>query len=103
MYVKPGHDQVTPSKRGADREEVRLRALMRHPIAHTTMSALSSRHIAAYRDERLKGVSANTVNKALNHLGHVIETARRERGVALPETRCVWFDAHAAVLREIEG
>lgn len=33
----------------------------------------------------MKQVSAATINKELNHLAHVIETARREWGVQLPE------------------
>jgi hypothetical protein len=77
--------EVTPSKRGAGPEESRLRALQRRPIAQIKMAALSSAHIASYRDERLKQVSAGTVNKELNHLAHVIETGRREWGIQLPE------------------
>ncbi|MFZ5521629.1 MAG: hypothetical protein ACOZD0_10550 [Pseudomonadota bacterium] len=49
------------------------------------MAALSSTHIASYRDECLKQVSPGTVNKELNHLAHVIETGRRECGIQLPE------------------
>lgn len=77
--------EVTPGKRGAGPEESRLRALQRRPIAQIKMAALSSTHIASYRDERLKQVSAGTVNKELNHLAHVIETGRREWGIQLPE------------------
>ena len=49
------------------------------------MAALSSAHIASYRDDRLNQVSAGTVNKELNHLAHVIETGRREWSIQLPE------------------
>lgn len=77
--------EVTPSKRGAGPEEARLKALKKRPIAQMKMSALSSSHIARYRDDRLRIVSSGTVNKELNHLAHVIETARREWGVQLPE------------------
>lgn len=77
--------EVTPTKRGAAPEEARLKALKKRPIAQMKMSALSSSHIASYRDDRLKVVASGTVNKELNHLAHVIETARREWGVQLPE------------------
>jgi len=76
--------EVTPGKRGAGPESCRLRALQRRPIAKFKMSALTSSLIARYRDERLAQVSAGTVNKELNHLSHVIETARREWGIQLP-------------------
>lgn len=77
--------EVTPLKRGKDPETSRLKALSQRPLAALKMSALSSKHIAQYRDERLKEVSAGTINKELNHLAHVIETGRREWGIQLPE------------------
>lgn len=55
------------------------------PIGEIKVAALSSKHIAAYRDQRLKQVSSGTVIKELNHLSHIIETARREWGIQLPE------------------
>ena len=36
--------------------------------------------VSAYRDDRLKSVSASTVNRELNFLGHVFTTAAREWG-----------------------
>jgi integrase len=77
--------EVTPGKRGAGPEAARLAALRRQPIALLKMAALSSAHVASYRDARLKQVSPATVNKELNHLSHVVETARREWSVQLPE------------------
>ena len=77
--------EVTPTKRGAGPETARLRALTTRPIAQIKMAALSSTHIASYRDERLKTVSSASINKELNHLAHVIETARREWGIQLSE------------------
>ncbi len=71
--------------RGASPERSRLLALQKRPIAQIKMAALSSAHIASYRDDRLKQVSAGTVNKELNHLAHVIETGRREWSIQLPE------------------
>jgi integrase len=77
--------EVTPTKRGAGPEFSRLNAMMLRPIGEIKVAALSSKHIAAYRDQRLKQVSSGTVIKELNHLSHIIETARREWGIQLPE------------------
>lgn len=77
--------EVTPTKRGAGPESSRLNAMMLRPIGEINVAALSSKHIAAYRDQRLKQVSSGTVIKELNHLSHIIETARREWGIQLPE------------------
>jgi integrase len=49
------------------------------------MSALSSAHLASYRDERLAQVSSSTVNRELNVISHAIEIARREWGIYLSE------------------
>ena len=78
-------DEVTPHKRGASAETYRLQALIKNPIANNKMAALSSAHVARYRDERLKTVVGATVNKELNLIAHAIEIARREWGIHLPE------------------
>ncbi|MHB1174817.1 MAG: hypothetical protein ACYCZJ_06820 [Sulfuriferula sp.] len=54
------HDEVTPLKRGAGAEAPRLRAMMRRPLAELKIAALSSAHIAKYRDGRLKEVAGAT-------------------------------------------
>jgi integrase len=78
-------DEVTPLKRGASAEAPRLRAMMLRPIAELKIAALSSMHIAKYRDDRLKEVAGATVNKELNLIAHALETARREWGIHIPE------------------
>jgi len=80
--------EVTPTKRGAADEDLRLKAMARRPFARIRMAALTSSHLAAYRDERLKVVSGATVNRELNVLSHAIETARREWDVYLPVNPC---------------
>lgn len=77
--------EVTPFKRGAAPETSRLKAVQRRTIGQYKVAALSSAHIARYRDERLREVSSGTVNKELNLLRHVIETARREWRIALQD------------------
>jgi integrase len=80
--------EVTPTKRGAFDENLRLLAIAQRPFARTKMSALTSSLLAAYRDERLKTVSGATVNREFSVLSHAIETARREWDVYLPTNPC---------------
>jgi integrase len=79
---------VTPTKRGALDENLRLKAMALRPFARIRMSALTSSHLAAYRDERLKGVSGATVNREFNVLSHAIDTARREWDIYMPVNPC---------------
>ena len=79
---------VTPTKRGAIDENLRLKAMAQRSFARIRMSALTSSHLAAYRDERLKVVSGATFNREFNVLSHAIDTARREWDIYLPENPC---------------
>ena len=80
--------EVTPTKRGAADENLRLKAMAQRPFARIRMSALTSSQLAAYRDERLKVVSGATVNREFSVLSHAIDTARREWDVYLPTNPC---------------
>ena len=80
--------EVTPTKRGAADENLRLKAMAQRPFARIKMSALTSSQLAAYRDERLKVVSGATVNREFSVLSHAIDTARREWDVYLPTNPC---------------
>jgi integrase len=80
--------EVTPTKRGSLDENLRLKAMAQRPFARIRMSALTSSHLAAYRDERLKVVSGATVNREFTVLSHAIDTARREWDVYLPANPC---------------
>lgn len=80
--------EVTPAKRGARDEDLRLRAMARRPLARITMAALTSSRLAAYRDERLRVVCGATVNREFNILSHAIDIARREWDVYLPINPC---------------
>ncbi len=57
--------EVSPPKRGAKQEIERLDVLSRQELAHRTLAGLSSAHIAAYRDARLKRVAPATVVREL--------------------------------------
>ena len=80
--------EVTSTKRGAADENLRLKAMAQRPFARIRMSALTSSHLATYRDERLKEVSGATVILEFSVLSHAIDTARREWDVYLPVNPC---------------
>lgn len=80
--------EVTPTKRGARDENLRLKAMALRPFAGIRMAALTSSYLAAYRDDRLKVVSGATVNREFNVLSHAIDTARREWDIYLPFNPC---------------
>ena len=73
--------EVTPTMKGATEDTIRLKAMMRKPIAKWSMANLSAARIAAYRDERLKEVSGGTVIRELAYLSSIINHARREWGI----------------------
>lgn len=76
--------EVVPGKRGNETEAIRIRLLMRSTLSRRSMANLNSKAIAAWRDERLKHVSCSTVNRELNIISAVINTAIKEWGIALP-------------------
>ncbi|MDR6632301.1 integrase [Phyllobacterium sp. 1468] len=80
--------EITPPKRSAQTESIRIGAMLRREICYRTLAILSPTDIAVYRDERLKVVASSTVLKELNVLGHAIDIARKEWGVHLPQNPC---------------
>jgi integrase len=76
--------EVTPTMKSAVADTIRLRALMRRSLARLSMANLSAARIAAFRDERLKQVSAGTVIRELAYLSSIINHARREWGINVP-------------------
>jgi len=75
--------EVSPLKRGHEVERIRLAFLARQPIAQTTLADFSAAMVREYRDARLRAVAGSTVNRELNLLGHVIETARKEWAIPM--------------------
>lgn len=75
--------EVTVRKRGALYEGYRLDQMLRHPMAELPLSRLCGATFAAYRDERLKTVSGETVRREMTILRHVIQVARQEWDVPL--------------------
>jgi integrase len=76
--------EVTPTMKGASEDTIRLKAIVRKPVARWSMANLSAVRIAAYRDERLKEVSAGTVIRELAYLSSIINHARKEWGINVP-------------------
>lgn len=83
---------VSAQKKGARWEAGRLSALLDH-FGTVRLGDLDAPDMAAWRDKRLKTVSASTVVRETNLLKHVLSTARNEwrwldhdpfRGVKLP-------------------
>ncbi|WP_232431743.1 tyrosine-type recombinase/integrase [Burkholderia ubonensis] len=80
---------VTPSKKGESSETWRLKAIQRDEIGSYSVGKLTPAVVANWRDRRLAGtdgrpVSGSTVNREMNLLHHVLETARKEWGLGAP-------------------
>lgn len=73
--------EITPLKKGAAPEAIRIRAMLRHPLMCRIVAGVRGVDIARYRDERLKAVSPSTVKRDLGILSHVFEIARKEWGI----------------------
>lgn len=79
--------EVSPSKDGARWETVRLNAFKEHALGENfprlslgdvKLTDLDSRHMAAWRDERLKVVTGSTVNRDWNLLSNLFTIAQHE-------------------------
>jgi len=81
-YIK----EVSPTKGGGDKEILRLNFILKHSkLADVTLIDLSVRHIAEFRDWRLKGgargpLKGSSVNRDLTILSNAFTVARREWG-----------------------
>ena len=79
-------DEVSPTKAGANKETLRLNFILEHSkLADVTLIDLSVRHIAEFRDWRLKGgdrgpLKGSSVNRDLTILSNAFTVARREWG-----------------------
>jgi integrase len=74
---------VTPGKRGAKEETIRLTATLRHRMTELSMANLTPQSLADYRDERLAICRPNTVIRDLAAISSIINHARREWGIAI--------------------
>jgi len=73
--------EVTPRKKGAARELVRVRAWMTHPLSKIAMVNVRGVDLARYRDERrAAGAADATIRLELMLLSALYETARKDWG-----------------------
>jgi len=70
--------------KSAYKDTISLKALIRRPISKWSMANLSATQVAVFRDERLTEVSAGTVIRELAYLSSIINHARREWGINVP-------------------
>jgi integrase len=77
--------EITPSHKGFESEDYRLRALQKHPLASCIVANLRNSDFARFRDHRLMSVKPATVVRELTLLQQVIQHARREWDIALPD------------------
>ncbi|WP_076646414.1 tyrosine-type recombinase/integrase [Pontibaca methylaminivorans] len=73
--------EVSPIKRGARWEMIRLEALSRDKIGGIAISELKPADIADWRDRRLKQVKPASVTREMQLMSSVLNTARREWGL----------------------
>lgn len=87
-------DEVTPNKRGAREETIRIQRFLRDPLSKINLRELDTSHFANWRDRRLKTVSAATVLRERNTLSNACKRAVEEwrwlprhpmKGVVWPE------------------
>lgn len=73
--------EVSPTKRGARWEMIRLEKIQRDDIAKVSMGDLAPSHFADWRDKRLKEVAPASVIREMQLMGSVLNVARREWGL----------------------
>ena len=76
---------VTPTKRGAVREGMAVRMLLKHKVSSLKLDSLTVARVAEYRDDRLKSIKPASINRELAIFRHAFETARRTWDIPLRE------------------
>ncbi|UOP00509.1 tyrosine-type recombinase/integrase [Kingella potus] len=72
---------VTPTRRGAKFEGLRIRAFLRDPLAEIRLDDLRPQHFADWRDRRLQQVSAGSVLREIGILSAICTHAVKEWGL----------------------
>ena len=81
--LKRYKSEITPKKRSAEIEFLRIDKINKSWISDVSLSDLMSFHIAKYRDERLKEVQANACARDLSLISDAINTAMKEWNIKL--------------------
>jgi integrase len=71
-------DEVAPTKRGAGKEIIRINALLKDDLADIRLASLRAADFAAWRDRRLKLVSAGSVLREWTQLSAICVRAWKE-------------------------
>lgn len=81
--------EVTPRKKGAERELDRIKRWKARPIAKRIMASVRGKDIADFRDaERKRGLAENSIRLEIALLSHIFETARTEWGMESLSNPC---------------
>ncbi|KQU64840.1 shufflon-specific DNA recombinase [Aminobacter sp. DSM 101952] len=78
-------DEVVISKKGAEIETIVLGAFLRHSICKRSLADLNASDFAAYRDERLKTITAKSLKRQLAPINNMFEVARAEWNIPLKQ------------------
>lgn len=70
--------EVSPGKKGARWEVIRLQAIERDRLAQVRLRQLDAPHVADWQQRRLKAVSSASVRRERNLLNNAFEIARKE-------------------------
>ena len=74
--------EITGEKKGHEQERRRIRQWRRRELAKLKLSALTSQHFVAFRNERLKaGLKRSTVRLDLSLISHLYTIARKDWGM----------------------
>lgn len=76
--LKRYREEVSPAKKGARWEIVRLTALERDALAQVRLRQLDAPHVSDWQRRRLQAVSSASVRRERNLLNNVFELARKE-------------------------
>lgn len=74
-------NEVSPGKRGARWEIVRLKKFQRDPISKTALSDLTPEIFGKWRDKRLREVGPASVIREMQLMSSALNTARKEWGL----------------------
>jgi integrase len=73
---------ISPQKKGAKQEIVRIEAWLKNPLAKRRLASLRGKDFAVYRDTRLAlGLATNTVRLELAIISHLFNIAKKEWGM----------------------
>jgi integrase len=75
--------EILPTKRGAAADASRLKTILSN-FGDFKLAAITSSHVARFRDDRLKTVGPQSVIHEINLLSRLLKTATMDWGIALP-------------------